>query len=443
MFFVRPSRFGNNKTPAARRQLQPFAMMTVAETEDFEAYLLHRRSRGRKGPLFGVTQPDGTVAPFSKEALGRIFAEALRRATGLEAATAHALRRAAVTAAYLAIHEARTGGSAGAPLIERLTGWSRAERVRVAEAIAPVAMRRDCWTGLARFAGHGNAETTFGTYVMAADLAVFDACKRHDFKRRDAERALATLGRRHLPLVSAPREKKPSSGAVVGVTMPPVEALLAALIHVDNGYTPSAAASAETMSLTFLEGCLVHARNWAGMETSRGPGRLQPKDRKGKLAPAPLPAPKKAEALGLARRLLELAQESPEETRRWVRQVLLGWSQTNAGTRLGTVPEFERWLGVALKLRPASRWQANTLRPDPVPGSALEPWDAARPEGMPGTANKPGLYPNGASIVMHVRLLSPAAEGKGGKKPADFWTGCILFATHLVAIYSGYNPRGR
>ena len=155
---VRPSRFGDNKSLSAGRQIRPFALMTAAETADFEAYLADRRRRDPRGPLFGVERPDGRVAPFSRVALGAICAEALRRASGLATVSSHSLRRAALTSAFLAIHEARAGSGAGARVLRRLTGWDRATRARVAETLAPATLCRDGWTALARFAGHASAE---------------------------------------------------------------------------------------------------------------------------------------------------------------------------------------------------------------------------------------------------------------------------------------------
>ena len=123
--------------------------MTAAETADFEAYLADRRRRDPRGPLFGVERPDGRVAPFSRVALGAICAEALRRASGLATVSSHSLGRAALTSAFLAIHEARAGSGAGARVLRRLTGWDRATRARVAETLAPATLCRDGWTALA------------------------------------------------------------------------------------------------------------------------------------------------------------------------------------------------------------------------------------------------------------------------------------------------------
>ncbi|TVQ54027.1 MAG: hypothetical protein EA355_12450 [Rhodobacteraceae bacterium] len=303
--FVRPSAFGDNKTPGAYRQVRLMRLMTAEEAEDFDAYIAYRRGLSAKGPLFGVAQPDGTVAPFHARKLGEVIADCLRRATGLADATTHALRRAAATALFLAIHEARTPGAASGPFIERLTGWRPEERARAVEAVAPRAQTRDAWRALARFLGHGGPGTSFESYITTADLAVHETCAAGASSGDDARETLARLERRRVVLSPAPQPRPAAARAAVrGAIASPAQALLQALERIDEGAPPETAARASYLPVDFMAARLPVALAWSRLTTNRKKNpklRLQPPERFGKLAPAPLgAAPKLAEALALA-----------------------------------------------------------------------------------------------------------------------------------------------
>ena len=428
-FLVRPSRFGDNKTLAAGRQIPPFALMTAAETADFEAYLADRRRRDPRGPLFGVERPDGRVAPFSRVALGAICAEALRRASGLTTVSSHSLRRAALTSAFLAIHEARAGSGAGARVLRRLTGWDRATRARVAETLAPATLCRDGWTALARFAGHASAATTFSTYVAAADLAILDACARPP---RPGEDDLPFVPRpRAVRLEPQGRSLTARRAAIGGRAAATPAALLSALDLVDEGHAPAAAASAARLPTRFLTDRLEIARAWSALTTRRGELRLQPLERAGLLAPDPLRGARRAEALDLADRLVARAADHPEPVERWIRAALHDATQTNAGQRLTRPAALGAWLGTALALRPAERWQAEAVLP---PGLEDLPaaWADLLPANLPLT-RRPSAA--GASVVLRLRLRAPEPPAGGNGTPASSWAGSLRHAAHLAAIF--------
>jgi hypothetical protein len=243
--FVRPSAFGDNKTPGAYRQVRLLKLMTPDEAADFEAYLAYRRTLSPRGPLFGVAQPDGTVAPFHAGELGKLIAACLRRATGLADASSHALRRAAATGTFLAIHESRTPGAASGPFVERLTGWSPADRARVVEAVAPPSRRRDAWRALARFLGHGGPGVSFESYVTVTDLAIFETCANRTDPEDRTPAMVEALSRRLTVLSLVPpepggRRRDPICGAIAS----PAQALLNALQQLDDGVAPDVAARA-------------------------------------------------------------------------------------------------------------------------------------------------------------------------------------------------------
>ena len=431
VLLVRPSRFGDNKTRSAHRQIKPFALFTAAEAENFLSWLGHRRHLAATGPLFGVMQPDGSIDPFSTRALGAVIAEALRRASGLDNPSAHTLRRAALTNLFLCLHEFRVNRAQ--PILDRLTGWTAAERRRAASSLAADPKGRDAWDGLARHAGHGSAEMTFGAYVTMADIAVFESCASHPgIDDSETARFLAALPRRAVDLGVIGAAAPMAIAPVAGKIQSPATALLTALELVDTGMPAAPASAAAFLPPGFLEARLGVARSWASLETSQGQLRLQPRARAGRLAPAPLPGPKRAEALGLADRLIDLATAEPEAVSAWIRSLLAQALMTNAGLLLTSPEAFKAWLAIATRLRPLERWQAERVVPGGADRAALEAWNGVRPPAMSGKTRK---IPRGTSVTVRVRLLAPTTPGAGSAVPAASWAGCTRFAAHLAAIW--------
>ena len=428
--FVRPSRFGDNKTRSASRQIRPFALMTPDEAESFATYLAHRRHAGQTGPLFGVEQPDGSVAPFSGTALGALVAEALRRATGLQTPTAHALRRSALTCLFLALHERRQPDGTVQGLLDRLSGWDPDDRQRAADSVVPAGRRRDVWAALARFAGHGSPEMTFSAYITAADLALHDACAGPDAMRED----LLIDYPRHVRFETGAAQNPIPLAPIQGEITEPAAALLKALDLLDAGWPVGAAAGAAGLTATFLEDRLPAARAWAVLATTKGQLRLQPPERAGKLAPAPLAGAKRAEALVLADRLIGLSRERPEETRKWITAALRTASMGNTGQKLHAPDAFREWLGIANALCPPKRWVATALKPPGTTAAELARWSGIRPAGMRVEGRK---LSGGAGLVVRVRLLGPDQPSANRRRPADSWAGCVRMAVHLAAIWIG------
>ena len=438
--FVRPSRFGDNKTRSASRQIRPFALMTPDEAESFATYLAHRRHAGQTGPLFGVEQPDGSVAPFSGTALGALLAEALRRATGLETPTAHALRRSALTCLFLALHERRRPEGAVPGLLDRLSGWDPDDRQRAAASVVPAGRRREVWAALARFGGHGSPVMRFSAYITGGDLALHDACAGPDTAPGETFEDLLTDFPRHVRFETDAAQGPTTLAPIRGEITEPAAALLKALDLVDAGWPVGAAAGAAELTATFLEDRLPAARAWAALATTKGQLRLQPPERAGKLAPAPLAGAKRAEALVLADRLIGLSRERPEETREWISNCLRTASMGNTGQKLHSPDAFRDWLGIANALCPPKRWLATALKPPGVTGAELARWSGIRPGGMQIEGRKVSV---GAGLVVRVRLLGPDQPSANRRRPADSWAGCVRMAAHLAAIWIGCDDTRR
>ena len=438
--FIRPSLFGDNKSRNAYRQIRPFRFFTHEEATDFAAWIARRRLMRRDGPLFGVHRPDGSVRPFSKMALGALFAEALAAVGCPPGVSSHSLRRAGLSWTFLAVHEQRNATAiqprATPGFLDRLTGWTLRDRHRIADEIAPPTNRRDIWHALARHAGHADAATTFSTYVTLADLAIYQSCARHPLDEDRIGRCLATLQANHRPL-DAPMATAAAPGHGRANRDPTAQRILDALELIDRGHAVETAANATWLDHDYLRGRLPVAAAWAGLSTTKGQLRLQPPDRAGRQAPDPLPAPKQALAVTMADRLIELAQKDPEEIGAWILMTLMQTSQTNAGTKVRTPDAFRFWLRTALALRPVGDWFTEMVIPHDAQDSRN--WKGIRPEGMPARVRN---IPIGSQPYVRIRLGQPNAPVAGKRPPARSWAGCVRFACHLAAIALNIRPDG-
>ncbi|MBL9058651.1 MAG: hypothetical protein JNK88_01320 [Mangrovicoccus sp.] len=134
-------------------------------------------------------------------------------------------------------------------------------------------------------------------------------------------------------------------------------------------------------------------------------------------------------------RLVARAADHPEPVERWIRTALHDATQTNAGQRLTRPAALGAWLGTALDLRPAERWQAEAVLP---PGLEDLPaaWAGLLPPDLPLT-RRPSAA--GASVVLRLRLRAPeppaGGNGTPASTPASSWAGSLRHAAHLAAIF--------
>ena len=157
---------------------------------------------------------------------------------------------------------------------------------------------------------------------------------------------------------------------------------------------------------------------------SPGPAAAGPRRTPGARAAA-----RRAEALDLADRLVARAADHPEPVERWIRAALHDATQTNAGQRLTRPAALGAWLGTALDLRPAERWQAEAVLP---PGLEDLPaaWAGLLPPDLPLTRRNAAAAVR--SVVLRLRLRAP---GTPAGTPASSWAGSLRHATHLAAIF--------
>lgn len=431
--FIRSSRYGSNKTTNALRQIQPLMLMEGDEYEILENWLAYRRSLQASGPLFGVPQRDGSVAPFDRAALGRIFAEALRRATGLDSLSAHDLRRAGLNNIALALAEQDT--PALGEFAAHLTGWSSERRQDIAQMIA-ASSRREKWEALARFAGHGSSETTFTHYITHADLLLYHGCTQGDDDTIPQEDIFQLLGDRLVRIEHQPRSSHVTrKRQMVPKVSSPALAVHVALDCLDRGLTLLHASKAVELPLAHLHSLDYVARTWAHATTTRGKPRLRKATAQACRLPKQLPKPQHAEALDLADQLIDLATRQPEAVKNWILTVLSQASETNAGVTFRDRAKAQAWLELALQLRPADRWQFDRISPeiDPEERRNLElAWQGVRPQEMHPAARR---VKAGASVQARVRLLAPNPDQIVSSNPAKSWAGCITVAAHYAAIW--------
>lgn len=432
VLFVRPSRFGDNKTPNAYRQIRPFVLLNAAEKTDIAVWLAHRRLISPLGPLFGVQQPNGQVAPFKATALADLFARVLRQISGTDEPSAHSLRRFAINNAYLAISERYSPASRRDRIPESIllhqTGWSVEERTAVADAIAPPARKRERWQALSRFCGHGDVGTTLETYVGLVDLEIFRRCSTHGLDEAYA-RSLFRLENR-IRTVS-PRPESPLARAEIRRQSLDAGSCLKALEILDAGAGVAVAADAALLREEDLRYRIAIAQSWSCLKTTKGKSRLQSEDRQDRLAPMPVEPARRAKALEMADRLSALFQKEPDRVTDWIRLILTRTSQTNTGVRLRDPSELRFWLSLATHLRPAQEWLAELVIPEHAGQEVWRDWSGMRPMSM---KRKITRSKNGKSVIARMRLLTETAPVSGPWRPEHSCDGVVRFAAHLAAV---------
>lgn len=166
--FVRPNRYGDNKSSSARRKIPLAALLTDNELKLFEM-LLSLRATDVPGPgtlLFAV--PGATHLPLDPWWVSRTIARMLREASGSDAFIFHHFRHTALSLAHLVLE----GSDAWANTFGGISP-DHARRMRVA-ITGRENPGRDRYWALARLAGHSSPETTFASYLHFSDLLIGD-----------------------------------------------------------------------------------------------------------------------------------------------------------------------------------------------------------------------------------------------------------------------------
>ena len=449
MLFIVATPYGGNKTPWGRRQTATLALMTVEEAETFRAWCARRRDFGEAGPLFGVLQPDGEVAPFDPTELGAFISAALKEATGCPEVSDHTLRHQAFGNLQRAIVAARDPEPH--PLLDRdrmrrtFAGWSQAEALRAAEAVAPLAMTRDAWRGLARHAGHRTLSITNLNYLHFWDMVIFERTARR--VPRDAYDALVDRlgGRvRRIGVVAEPEIPEPPPFEIPAVPA----RLLQALgdidddeNHHDKDALLRAVAVMRQLDLRMLEAQVAAARSLAAMRTRERALRLQGPGREHCLAPQPLrSAAEKATAEALARELWRERAGLGEDFDYWIAATLLSASRNKPGVRIDSPALLARWLHVARIGNASRRWRVDLEVPVDCEAPDLDAWLAAA---IVADVGQVGV-PDRRSVIAKVRLPRPDIEDECNRlrKISDqYATGSPRFAAHLLAIMAGFSER--
>lgn len=439
--FIADTPYGGNKTPWARRLVAPHALMKESEAQAFRAWCTRRRQFGEKGPLFGVLQPDGEVAPFDPKELGAFISAALKEATGCPEVSDHTLRHQAFGDLQRAIVEARDPEPH--PLLDRdrmrriFAGWDQAEALRAAEAVAPLAMTRDAWRGLARHAAHRTLSITNLNYLHFWCLVIFERTARR-VPRATYDALIDRLAGRVRRIGAAVEPEV--------LELPPFEVpadptrLLLALEDLDKGHPLATVAVIRGLDPTKLEAHVAVAKSLAAMRTRERVLRLQGPGRERCLAPQPLRSEaEKATAEALARELWQERDKLGEDLKYWIAATLLSASLNKPGVRIDRPHLLARWLRAARIVNTKRSWQVDLETLDTnAPG--LDLWH----EAAHGATVENVEIEGRKSIIAKVRLPRPDIEAKPNrlsKISKKYATGSPRFAAHLLAIMAGFSAR--
>ncbi|OSP53718.1 hypothetical protein [Pseudoruegeria sp. SK021] len=440
VLFIRPNRFGSNKTRASRRCIRPFAMVSAEESGALRRWVLRRRLLGGDGPLIALSTPVG-LARISSASLGRLITDVLRRATGHDDISNHSLRHAALTDLERAMTESRHPEPHPlmdrAALGQRLCGLSNEEATRAAETICPAVRRRDGMAALAAHAGHRSAATTATTYIHGWDLRVFEAVARR-IDRVAYDRMAAAISDRIVWIETATQTlpRGPDSDDAASDLADPVE-LIEALRLIEGGVSRADVSAAVRMSEADLEVAENVARSLAELKTRKGSPRFFLKNEAGCLAPKP---PRSAaeirEGKTLLREFWKLRHTHRHDLTWWCAVNLMRATRTNTGLRLTQLDEVIRWRALISGVS-TRRWALH-LEGQPEAEERAE-WDAVCPADTPWR-KKPGAH----SVTLIVRLARPDGENPDTRLhevSGNYASGAPIFAAHALAIALGLTPR--
>lgn len=156
--FIRDTPFGNNKSPAAKRQITLSALLTSDELIVLERVLASRRttSDAQRQPLLHLP---GSRLPLDKSKFSELVSKLIRRTLNGDDWTFHHLRHSAFNNLFLILE-----GLGGVD--PSIHGWSDDEMTRVrASVVGDAVSKQKVYFALAAFAGHASPTETFGSYI--------------------------------------------------------------------------------------------------------------------------------------------------------------------------------------------------------------------------------------------------------------------------------------
>jgi len=176
--FIRDTPFGNNKSPAAKRQITLSALLTPGEMTVLERVLAGHRmtTENQRLPLLRVP---GSQLPFERSKFSDLVSKLIRITLNGDDWTFHHLRHSAFNNLFLILE-----GLGGVD--PSIHGWSKQQMTMVRDSVVGDGVsRQKTYFALAAFAGHASPTETFGSYIhlareaLSEHVAMMDVTTEH------------------------------------------------------------------------------------------------------------------------------------------------------------------------------------------------------------------------------------------------------------------------
>ena len=395
--------FGNNKSPAAKRQIALASILTAAERSVLERVLASHRqtAEAQKLPLLRIP---GSNLPLDKGKFSDLVSKVMRKTLNGNDWTFHHLRHSAFNNLFLVLEDL-------GDISRGVHGWplEQTEKVRAA-VVGNKTSRQKAYFGLAAFAGHASPTETFGSYIhlardaLSEHVAKMDITATHDLYaaalgtsqklladcKTDGEFRLFLEGRlqsRFAPVIEWDLEEE-----VAAETPPPFEEMVwrafNILSYVEEGATLEAAnlqgVPAEDVARWFARARAIAAhksRKRAELHVSKGrQKRHGDNPRKVEiLLPADLNREAdRNDATSLMRAFAAFKREDPVQAAQALQYALKHIVQSKAGIRFTNIEDLRAVLQVFESARVfKNRWYLEIRLADP---ESVPAWRARFPE---------------------------------------------------------------
>ena len=187
--FIRDTPFGNNKSPAAKRQITLSDLLTSGEMTVLERVLAGHRmtTENQRLPLLRLP---GSQLPFERSKFSDLVSKLIRITLNGDDWTFHHLRHSAFNNLFLILE-----GLGGAD--PSIHGWSKEQMTRVRDSVVGDGVsKQKTYFALAAFAGHASPSETFGSYIHLAREALSEHVAKMDVT---AEHHLYAAALEHSP----------------------------------------------------------------------------------------------------------------------------------------------------------------------------------------------------------------------------------------------------
>ena len=459
--FIRNTRFGNNKSPAALRQI-PLAQLLMRDERELLSRVLRSNPKPKASPNTPFFREPGSKRPLESGALRRIFTEAMHHTFGGDGWTFHHLRHAAFNNLFLALESEDA-------LAQDMSGWPPEQQAQIRLAVIGDGWsRQKRFYALAAFAGHSTPMESFSSYIhltreviaervgrmeIAGDIPLYAealrlAPERLVFCRTDGEIRRLVAKKLKFPAETALGLERLQKPAPRALKSPDDEVWVAfqALTLIEQGATIEEAAFAQGVLEDRVALWVQNAKHLAGLTSRKGAARLVTRKRAARTARNPnkfeilLPTELKTEA---ERRDAKAAITAFREVAKRDRD-LADWAiayglrhsvQSKSGVRFRQIEDLTRFLSLFERAPFAGgRWHLSVRLSDL---NQIPLWARKLPKGatyhvieQKSVATKRKGWKRG-HCVLHLR------GGEVGPQAVKRSSPALRFALHMMGIVSG------